>query len=128
MKVIGYDASGKKIGEDKSNIAFTLEVVKLTAPDLLITPLISGDPYDIQWITNSTIRQVGGVNLLYTLDGGGVWKPILPSPVGNPGTYSWTVPLVAKPKTRCKVKVVLKDEKGITVGSDISDAYFTISP
>jgi hypothetical protein len=128
IKVIGYDVSGKKVGEDKSHVPFAIEVVKLTAPDLLTNPLVSGDPYSIQWITNDTIRSVEGVNLFYTLNGGGVWKSVLPSPVGNPGTYSWKVPVVTKEKTRCKVKVVLKDVNGITVGSDISDAYFTISP
>jgi subtilase family serine protease len=31
-------------------------------------------------------------------------------------------------KTKCKVKVVLKDAKGVIRGSDVSDNYFTIEP
>jgi hypothetical protein len=47
--------------------------------------------------------------------------------VGNTGSYSWAVPWVA-PSTTCKVKVVLKDASGKTVGSDVSDGVFTIRP
>jgi len=35
---------------------------------------------------------------------------------------------VAKKKKKCGVKVVLKDVEGVTVGSDVSDDYFTINP
>jgi len=45
----------------------------------------------------------------------------------NPGYYDWT-PSVAKTKSKCKVKVVLKDKDGNSVGSDLNDGYFTISP
>jgi hypothetical protein len=31
-------------------------------------------------------------------------------------------------QTKCKVKVMLKDGKGKTVGEDTSDANFTIQP
>jgi hypothetical protein len=45
----------------------------------------------------------------------------------NPETYSWT-PSVAKSKTKCKVKVVLKDDKGVALDNDVSDGVFTINP
>jgi hypothetical protein len=32
------------------------------------------------------------------------------------------------PKTKCKVKVVLRDQKGVIQGSDMSDGVFTIQP
>jgi hypothetical protein len=35
---------------------------------------------------------------------------------------------VVKRKTKCKVKVVLKDAEGVTLGSDVSDAYFRVDP
>jgi hypothetical protein len=46
----------------------------------------------------------------------------------NDGIFSWKVPSVTKDKTRCKVKVVLKDAVGNSVGSDMSDNIFTILP
>ncbi|MGQ9854168.1 MAG: hypothetical protein ACUVTG_12315, partial [Candidatus Oleimicrobiaceae bacterium] len=44
------------------------------------------------------------------------------------GSYTWTPPVVSAPQTNCKVKVLLKDSSDKTVGSDISDGYFTIIP
>ena len=47
---------------------------------------------------------------------------------GSFESHEWTVPEVVKRKTKCKVKVVLKDAGGVTLGSDVSDAYFTVNP
>ena len=47
---------------------------------------------------------------------------------GNPGAYSWTVPHLAATRRNCLVRVVLLDDKGRTIGSDRSDAPFTITP
>jgi hypothetical protein len=46
----------------------------------------------------------------------------------NSGTYNWKVPGVAKNKKNCRVKVLLKDAMGNSVGSDASDRAFTIQP
>jgi hypothetical protein len=43
-------------------------------------------------------------------------------------SFIWTVPPVTKAKTKCKVKIVLKDINDRTVGSDVSDGFFTILP
>jgi hypothetical protein len=37
-------------------------------------------------------------------------------------------PQVNKVKTRCRVKLVLKDSSGKTIGADTSDWVFTIEP
>jgi hypothetical protein len=66
------------------------------------------------------------VQLSYTKDGK-TWIPIT-TLSGNPGSYTWTVPAVPADKTKCKVKLVLKDAAGNNLGSDISDNFFTISP
>jgi len=61
------------------------------------------------------------------LDNGLTWKPIT-SLIESTGSYSWqTVPVVAKDKTKCRVKVVLKDRLEKVVGSDTSDSTFTIT-
>jgi photosystem II stability/assembly factor-like uncharacterized protein len=67
------------------------------------------------------------VKLLYTKNGGRTWNRIQ-ALEGDPGFWDWTVPDVPKTKTKCKVKVVLKDANGKTVGSDTSDSDFIIEP
>jgi bacillopeptidase F (M6 metalloprotease family) len=90
--------------------------------------MTSGDPIDISWMTNQTIRPVTSVKLYYSLDGGATWKTIPATITGNPLTYPWTVPDVKTQKDKCKVKVVLRDAAGNLVGSDVSDSVFTILP
>ncbi len=127
VKVIGFAATGGRVGADKSDSTFTIEVVRLTSPDGGEV-MSSGATQTITWATNETIAIVSTVNLLYTRNGGVTWKPIETITGGNPGTYTWTVPNVSHSKTKCKVKVVLRDSGGIKIGSDASDGYFTISP
>jgi Tol biopolymer transport system component len=127
VKVIGYDGSDAKVGADKSDSTFTIEVVKVTYPNggELLT---SGDMPTITWTTNETKNAVEKVVLKYTKNGGRTWKKITAIEGDNPGTHSWTVPDVPETKSKCKVKVVLKDAAGNTVGKDTSDGYFTIQP
>jgi len=126
VKVIGYDGSDKKVGADKSDSKFTIEVVKVTWPNGGET-LTSGDMPTITWTTHETRKDVARVILKYTKNGGKRWKKI-DRLAEDTGTYEWTVPDVLRRKRKCKVKVVLKDAKGNTVGSDTSDGYFTIEP
>jgi hypothetical protein len=126
VKVIGFNASGTKVGEDISDSTFTIEVVKLTDPDGGET-LTSGNLYIITWTTYATKNPVANTKLFYSINGGSTWK-LIKTASGNPGSYNWTVPAVTTTKTQCKVKVVLKDSGGVTVGSDVSDGCFTIQP
>jgi hypothetical protein len=127
IKVIGYAASGKKLGSDRSDKTFTIKVVKVEWPDggEILT---SGGQHTITWTTNETKNPVEKVVLKYTKNDGRTWEKITAIEGSNPGTHAWTVPGVSKTKSKCKVKVVLKDAKGNTVGSDTSDGYFTIQP
>jgi uncharacterized delta-60 repeat protein len=127
VRVIGFNADGARVNADRSDGFFTIEVVKLAQPDGG-GPYISGDPLDIIWTTNETKRPVQSVKLFYTVNGGRTWNEILPGPAGNPGIFNWTVPTVAVPKRQSKVRVVLKDINGKTVGSDVSNVSFTIQP
>jgi hypothetical protein len=126
VKVIGYEDSDKEVGADRSDSTFTIEVVKVTWPNGGET-LTSGDMPTITWTTYETKRDVARVILKYTKNGGKRWKKI-ETLTENTGTYDWTVPDVRKTKSKCSVKVMLKDAKGNTVGSDTSDGYFTIQP
>jgi hypothetical protein len=134
LKVIGYDALGQKIGKGRS-ATFAIEVVNLTGPNGgPTTTYTSPDTPSITWTMNATKNPpVAKVKLFYTKNGGATW--ILIKTLKDPsylteGThdYSWTVPVVKSPKYKCKVKVVLKDASGSTVGRDASDSYFTILP
>lgn len=82
--------------------------------------------HSITWSTSSTIAPaVATTKLLYTMNGGTTWKTISSFP-GNPGIYTWYIPKVTSTKNKCKVKVVLKNAANVTIGSDISDKFFTI--
>jgi hypothetical protein len=135
VRVIGYDGTRtKKIGSDASDKPFTIEVVKLTSPnggETLKQGDIIGDI--IRWTAYETTKDIKKVQLFYTKDGGANWILIPPTLIGDypPGDYSqpWIIPPVGTtPKTKCKVKVVLKDEKAVIRGTDVSDNFFTIEP
>lgn len=122
IKVIGYNSTDEKIGEDISDSTFTIEVVKLISPDGGES-LTSGSKHTITWITNETKKPVAKAKLFYTKDGGSTWT-LIKTVTNNPGSYNWAVPDV--PSSSCKVKAVLKDSNGNTVGTDISNGYFAI--
>jgi glucose/arabinose dehydrogenase len=128
VKVIGYDASDVKVGSDKSDSPFTIEVIKLDAPSDPGISMTSGGTYLIEWATNGIRRTVARTRLTFTKDGGANWDNKIATLADNPGSYLWTVPAVKTTRTQCKIKVELKDEGGIVLGQDISDNNFTINP
>ena len=127
VRVVGYDESGKQFGSDKSDGFFTIEVVKLVSPNENGEALYSGETYPISWEIYETWNPVVEIQLFYTKDGGATWN-LIDSIGGNLGNYNWIVPTVKSAKNECKVKVVLKDVDGRTVGADSSDAFFTMQP
>jgi hypothetical protein len=126
VRVIAFDASNKKLGTDPSAGPFTIEVVKLSAPNGGET-LTGGAVQTIMWDTHETIHPVASVKLLATLNGGVSYKAITNLTV-NAGTFDWTVPTVTAAQTKCKLKVLLKSDTGLSIGADLSDHFFTIAP
>ncbi len=124
IKVIGYDASHVKVGA--GSVTFEIQVLKLDIPNG--GTYTSGDTLTIKWSTNTTKKTVEKVKLFYTKNGGRTWNLITTFTGGNPGSFGWTVPAVTTSKSNCKVKVVLKDASGNTLGTDASDNPFTIQP
>jgi C1A family cysteine protease len=124
VKVIGYNGT-VKVGEDRSSSPFAIEVIRLTSLNGGET-LAPGETRTISWVTNATKRPVASVKLYYTVNNGLSWK-LIKTLQSNLGSSSWVVPSVSAPKTKCKVKVVLRDAEGNPVGSDISDNVFTIN-
>jgi hypothetical protein len=91
--------------------------------------MTSGGQHTIAWTTNATVAPVDRITLSYTLNDGRTWKKIdTTGDTADDGSFIWNVPDVAKQKDHCKVKIVLKDAFGNTVGSDVSDGVFTIQP
>ncbi len=132
LKVIAYNENNVKIGEDKSDVPFAIEVLKLDSPDGG-APLKAGAKTSVTWTLYETAKPITKILLSYTKDGGATWKSVGDPLTGTfaPGPYSrtWTVPSVGTTaKKQCKVKIVLKDEMGVVRGQDVSDAFFTIEP
>jgi len=128
IKVVGYNDT-TKVGADRSDKPFTIEVIKLTYPNGGEPPFLSEQDITITWTAHATIRPINQVKLFYTQDNGLTWNPFLsqPAPGSDPGSHTVKLPTVTKTKSNCKVKVVLKDATGKNVGSDVSDGVFTIS-
>jgi hypothetical protein len=128
MKVTGFNSKGTSLGSSTA-VPFSIEVLKLTYPNGSNT-LTSGDNESITWTTNTTKAPIDRVQLFYTINGGKTWIPIHTYYSGeNPETHPWTVPDVGiAAKTKCKVKVVLRDAANNLIGSDMSDTIFTIQP
>jgi hypothetical protein len=129
VKITGYDdAAGTKVGSDRSDSTFTIEVIKLDTPSDTGISLTSGDPsYTISWTTNGTKKTPVAKTKLFVTKDGVNWEPII-TLTGNPGSYPWSVPTVSKTRTHCKVKVELRDASGNILGTDASDNPFTINP
>ena len=106
--------------------------MRLTAPSDPGISLNYGETYNITWTTHATSSPVETVVIQYTQNSAAVpvtWKRIASFRAGRyPGRYPWRVPDLARKKTKCRVKVVLKDAYGRNVGEDASDNNFTIKP
>jgi hypothetical protein len=126
VRVIAFDSKGNRVDSDTSDAPFTIEVIKLTSPDGN-EAWGSRSQQTISWTINGTKRSVARVKLSYTKDGGFTWVAIK-TLGGDRRAYSWTLPAVKIDKQKCKVKVVLEDKDGNSLGSDLSDGYFTIEP
>jgi hypothetical protein len=124
VKIVGYNASNKKIGKDQSDGNFIIEVMNVLTPNGGET-CTSGQPCPVIWETNVTVSTI---RLSYSINNGETWKLLPDVILGDQTSYDWIPPTVKKTLITCKVKVVLKDEDGKVVGRDVSDGTFTIMP
>jgi hypothetical protein len=126
LKMIAFDASGNRVGSDKSDGPFTIEVLTITDP-------ISGDTCTsgqlclIAWNRSAYIDARTG-KLSYTTNGGLTWKPITNSIIESDTSYSSWIPAVGATKSNCKVKLVYKNDKGVTVGTATSGKFTIKKP
>jgi len=120
VKVIGFNAANKKLGAENSD-PFTIEVVSITAP-LADETVTKGSVHSVTWATNDTKGPVDSAKVFYTFGSSGIWKPADGTVLDPLGSFSWNVPSPAKTKI-VKLKVVLKDASGVTVGIAVSKAF-----
>ena len=127
LLVYGYSANmyvgGNMYGDN-------LEVIGGTEPRYsrvtLLTPnggefVPSGSNFFIEW---GAPTEAVSFNLKYSTDNGGTWKTIANDVPGR--SSDWTVPTPPNNQTKCLLKVQGKDASGGNVGTDRSDAPFTI--
>lgn len=126
IRVCGFNEFNEKIGCDRSENPFTVEVVRLISPNGEES-WDSGSEQTIRWTTHETKAPVAKVNLYLSMNGGKSWK-LMGSETGDPESHAWTLPELGKTKGRCKVKVQLRDADRRIVGEDVSEGVFTINP
>lgn len=127
LRIVARDALGTRIGADRSNGYFKIEVIRVLTP-APGTVLHSGEPTTITWWTTPTPWvPVGYHKVLFSRDAGLHWKVLLSATHGDPGSIEWT-PQVARERSRCVILVIQYDLSGRILGSDVSDGLFTIEP
>ena len=133
IRVVGFTAAGVKVGADRSNLPFAIEVVHLDSPNGGAV-WTSGTNQQVQWtIGFDTKNTVAKVRFLITLDGGLTWTKLTDltdAIFTGPGSHSAlvAVPTVNNIKSRCLIRVVLLGPGGGVLGADKSDGFFTILP
>ena len=97
----------------------------------------TGSGFPIEW---EAAPGAATFNLKYSFNNGLTWVPVQEELAGANGTdsesrlggsftgtsVSWSVPLLAKNKTQCLIRITAKDGAKNKLGSDRSDAPFTI--
>lgn len=144
IRVDGFDANGKKVGTDRSNQPFTVEVIRLDSPNGGAV-WTSGTTQTVFWTTGETKKPATKVKILFSGNGGASWQtlktltgadidPTSGTSYATPGEHStpinladYKVTTVKKPKTRCLFRVDLIGAGG-RLGSDKSNGFFTILP
>jgi hypothetical protein len=125
IKMAAYNAHDKRIATTISAYPFRVETVDVTSPEEGAS-FLSSQNVTITWATAITTDPIYEVKLYYSLNYGSTWKEI-DTIAGNPETYTWTVPKIKKSWSWDKIRVVLKDDKGKTVGRNES-AYIHLRP
>jgi C1A family cysteine protease len=122
IKVNGYDEYNRLVSYDRSDQPFKIEIVRLNSPNGG-TAVAPGGTFRVSWTTHATKNPVAKAKVYFTKDGGTTWK-LVDTLEGDPSYYDWWVPNVNS--NRCKVRVVLKDIYGETIGKDSNEGVFPI--
>jgi FtsP/CotA-like multicopper oxidase with cupredoxin domain len=125
VRVTAWNAANVSLGTASSDGLFTIETVRLVAPNGGEV-LTGGTVFPVTWKTNATRYPVTVTRLYWSPNNGLTWALVTSLP-GNPGVYDWTLPVRAAALTGVRARVVLFAGSTV-VGSDVSNARFTIQP
>lgn len=127
IQAFGAQSGGPVIGKSVSE-PFTIQVVRVISPNGGETIAAGSGTSKLTYQIYPTIKAVAKVVVFLTTNGGVSWTRLTNTQPTAVGTYDyeWTVPHAAVDRTKCKVKVVLKNAAGAVIGKDVSDGWFTI--
>lgn len=114
-----------QVEETSSNAGELIKYIKVTAPDILNSPIgryaLDGSAvYTITWDSPTFVKYV---NILYTTDNGKTYVEIA-ADVPNEGSFDWTLPEINQDGV--KVRVSGRGAYGNNYGSDLSNSFFSI--
>ena len=121
VRVDAFDDLDRLVS-DRSDRPLTLRIAKLLAPNKRVT-LKSGEKYTIRWHIGAK-GKIGKMILQLSTDNGKHWKRI--KIVAKPKVRSWRWTVPHTPSNRCRIRVIVKNAKGKTIGIDTSDRPFKI--
>lgn len=121
VRVDAFDDLDRLVS-DRSDRPLTLRIAKLLAPNKRVT-LKSGEKYTIRWHIGAK-GKIGKMILQLSTDNGKHWKRI--KIVAKPKVRSWRWTVSHTPSNRCRIRVIVKNAKGKTIGIDTSDRPFKI--
>jgi len=123
IRITAKDGANNRLGSDRSDTPFTIEVLSLTSPSRG-TICTSGQLCTITWEKAPAVDAQNG-KLFYSVDGGVTWRLITNTISGSDTSCAW-IPTVKATKNNCKVKLIYKDSTGKNVGTATSRGKFSI--
>ncbi len=126
VKITAYNSKKRKIGSDKSDGTFTIELGRVTFPNQGDT-CTGGQTCTITW-TKSDHVPVSSIQLSYKLKKGQGWKKIPDILPGDATSFEWTPPVFSYPQTSCKIRLTFMNSAGRKIGTVESDGVFRVEP
>ena len=120
---MAYDDSDIKVGADKSDDPFKIEVASITAPFIFEIVPKGTVAYPVTWTMSAAISEnVSSAKVFYTIGNSGIWKNAAGTVMDPLTGFSWDVPSPVGRKN-AKLKVVFRDSSGNKVATAISRVF-----
>lgn len=123
LVIVGYDAAGNVVSRDTCDAPFALvSPLDITAPNGGESITV-GAAFNITWTVRPTTPTTGRASLWYQPDVSTAWSLIAEVDPAL-GSFAWTAP--AAPTSAARIAMTLYDTAGNPLGSDTSDAPFSV--